>query len=384
MDPAGTPLVPPRRPWRGRRAGLVGLLALLGLAAGLGMLGSGLAPPAARGRWDGALVLPAAPAVQAWPQFGGSATHQGAQAAGAPLQGRLAWTVHTGGPLISSPVVGAGIVYAGSSDGFLYAVQARDGAVLWRAPLGPKLLNTTPVLAGGLLLVAADYTWMTALDSRTGQSIWRADQGDAILAPPAADGEAGLGLVASGASLLALDLRDGRRRWELQISDSRTPGWPSVGAPAVAAGMVFWAPGVGSQLLALDEATGATRWRFDAADRLAASPVLGDGRLYLATWRGLVVALDAATGGSQWQHTLGHGQPGEGSEATPALSANRLFAGTYQGTLYALDARSGADLWQFQAAGPIVASPVASGSVVYCAAEDGNLYMVDAATGALR
>jgi len=106
--------------------------------------------------------------------------------------------------------------------------------------------------------------------------------------------------------------------------------------------------------------------------------------VYLATWRGRLFALDAATGAPRWQRTLGQGRPGEGSEAAPALSGSLLVAGSYQGTLYALDAHSGTDRWQFQAGGPLVSPAALSDDTAYCASEDGALYAVDATGGRLR
>jgi eukaryotic-like serine/threonine-protein kinase len=335
-------------------------------------------------RWEGALALPAQAASTAWTQLGGDATHAGSRAGLGTLQGREAWQLTTGGPVISAPVAGAGVVYFASGDGFLYAVEGASGKTLWRASLGPKLVNSTPVLSGGLILVAGDYTWLSALDTRTGQRVWRYDTGDNILAPPAADAQAGLAFVTSGSNLFALDLRDGQRRWLLQLSDTTRNSWPSVGAPAIMAGTVVWAPGVGSRVWALDEATGNTRWSFDARDRLASTPVIRDDTVYIATWTGNLFALDLKTGAARWETKLGHGAPGEGTESTPALEANRLFIGSYQGTLYALDPSTGADLWRFQTNGQILAAPAVSGGIVYCASGDGYLYALDAAQGKLQ
>ncbi|MGI8588440.1 MAG: PQQ-binding-like beta-propeller repeat protein [Chloroflexia bacterium] len=358
-------------------------LAVLAVAGGGIIWGPHLDVAAPPTRWDGPLTLPETGTTSAWPQFGRDAGHAGFLAGFGALRGQVAWTRPTGGPIISSPVGGGGLVYVASSDAYLYALQTVDGGIRWRYAIGPKLVNATPVLAGGLLLVAGDYTFLNAVDVQTGLRIWRYDSGDSVLAPPAADPVGGLALLAGGGSLFALDLRDGSRRWELQLTDNTPPGWPSVGAPAAAAGNVYWAPGVGNRLFALAETNGTTLWSFDAGDRLASTPVIGAGTVYLATWRGGVFALDATTGTVRWHRTLGGGRPGEGSESTPALDGPRLFVGSYQGLLYALDTRTGIDIWQFRTGGPILAAPTVGGSLVYCASEDGHLYALDRATGAL-
>ena len=47
-----------------------------------------------------------------------------------------AWTLHTGGSVSSAVVVG-GLVYAGSNDGYLYALDAATGSQVWAAMSGP-------------------------------------------------------------------------------------------------------------------------------------------------------------------------------------------------------------------------------------------------------
>ncbi|WP_406828404.1 RHS repeat-associated core domain-containing protein [Microbulbifer sp. ARAS458-1] len=58
------------------------------------------------------------------------------------------WHVTTGGDLLASAVLDENrIIYQGSMDGVLYAVQAQNGAVQWTYPAGAGIAET-PVLAG--------------------------------------------------------------------------------------------------------------------------------------------------------------------------------------------------------------------------------------------
>ena len=53
-------------------------------------------------------------------------------AAGVAKFGGLKWKFHTGGMVIGSPAVSEGMVYFGSTDGNLYAVNADSGAQQWK------------------------------------------------------------------------------------------------------------------------------------------------------------------------------------------------------------------------------------------------------------
>ena len=53
--------------------------------------------------------------------------------------GTLLWSVLTGGAVNSTPVVADGVVYVGSADGSLYALDARSGDILWTGPTGGEV-----------------------------------------------------------------------------------------------------------------------------------------------------------------------------------------------------------------------------------------------------
>ncbi|MBK5287201.1 MAG: PQQ-binding-like beta-propeller repeat protein, partial [Acidimicrobiia bacterium] len=80
-----------------------------------------------------------------WPQFRWDASHSGSNPIETALNivnttnvGSLTtkWTTTTGGPVRSSPAVGLGVLYVGSSDAKVYALNAATGAVLWTTTTG--------------------------------------------------------------------------------------------------------------------------------------------------------------------------------------------------------------------------------------------------------
>ncbi|MFC6943039.1 PQQ-binding-like beta-propeller repeat protein [Salinirubellus sp. GCM10025818] len=147
------------------------------------------------------------------------------------------------------------------------------------------------------------------------------------------------------AGLHALDLATGESVWTVGPGDQ-----PWTNAPAVVDGTVYATfrerPGV----LALDPEDGTERWRADVGP-VSSSPVAdGEGRCYVGTRDGGLVALDAGTGEVAWSYDLF----GEVVELTFRLPT--LVAGTTAGEVYALyDSDGPRELWRRKVGGKVVA-----------------------------
>ena len=106
---------------------------------------------------------------------------------------RLKWKFFTGDDTTATPAVADGVVYFPSWNGYLYAVNAFSGALIWKQRLGEltgltptgvvvnvTVSRATPVIAGHLLIVGiygpavvvavnrfnAALVWSTVLDLR--------------------------------------------------------------------------------------------------------------------------------------------------------------------------------------------------------------------------
>src|SRR5215471_3948967 len=65
--------------------------------------------------------------------FRGNSQHSGIyRAPGVPSFSRVKWKFSTGGRIVSSPAMGYGVVYFGSADHFLYAVDLEAGTQKWK------------------------------------------------------------------------------------------------------------------------------------------------------------------------------------------------------------------------------------------------------------
>jgi hypothetical protein len=62
-----------------------------------------------------------------WPMFHHAAEHTGLTTSTVPMTNRTLWKFTTGGKVFSSPAVSDGVVYVGSFDGKVYALNALTG-----------------------------------------------------------------------------------------------------------------------------------------------------------------------------------------------------------------------------------------------------------------
>lgn len=362
--------------------------------------------------------------------FRGGALHTGAYPAAKGSYGGIAWRLQTGGPVRSSPVVSQGIVYVGSTDGKVYAVDAARGTVRWRYDAG-SAVSATPALAGGIVVVAAWDGSVHGIALATGKRVWRMATGpDARLAWGYESGDnwtssatvaGGTIFVGSGdGGLYALDLATGRTRWRA-ATGGRIRSSPAVAADQVIVGSfdgsvysfdrttgrerwrfatdgtrfasdtfgfdrksIQSSPAVAGDLVlagardgffyALDLVTGKERWRADhKVSWVNCSPAIADGVVYVATSDGQVLqALDLATGRERWRaDTIGI------VWGSPSVAGNVVYTPTTRGPLYAFDRATGRELWRARFGGGSFSSPTISGDQLFIGNEDGGVYALD-------
>ena len=69
--------------------------------------------------------------------------------------GEVRWLFETGDWVQSSPVVSGGVVYCGSHDGMLYALEAETGAQIWQWELGAEV-RSSPAVGSGTVVVGCN------------------------------------------------------------------------------------------------------------------------------------------------------------------------------------------------------------------------------------
>ena len=286
--------------------------------------------------------------------------------------GILKWSFQAGDRVYSSPAVADGIVYIGSDDSRVYALDAETGAEVWHYTTGGRVLGSPAVSEGAVFVGSYDKN-IYALDRDTGMLLWSFPTGGWVTSSPTVVGD----VVYSGSlddKLYAIDAVTGTEIWNASFGES-----PSVYSSPAVSGGVLYVSGGDLTLYALDTSDGREIWNFTTGNPISPSPAIVDGILYVATGDMNIYALDASTGAEVWHYATGGG--GE-MESSPAVAYGMVYIGSGDNSVYALDARLGVKVWSFSTGNVVYSSPTVANGVVYVGSWDHNLYALDALTGA--
>ncbi len=120
--------------------------------------------------------------------------------------------------------------------------------------------------------------------------------------------------------------------------------------------------------------------------RLAASPVVGDGKLFVVDTNGMVHALDADTGSRIWEFEMKVPNEIESSAfgGGASFASGRVYATNGVGDVVALDADTGEQIWAAKPSGPLRGAPTLAFNSVYVMSQDNQIFSLNAANGDLQ
>ena len=98
--------------------------------------------------------------------------------------GALVWNYTTGGSVASSPAVADGVVYVGSGDDRVYALDAFDGSVRWNYTTGGDVASS-PAVANGMVFVGSYDGKAYALNASDGALVWSYATAEKVVSSPA-------------------------------------------------------------------------------------------------------------------------------------------------------------------------------------------------------
>ena len=147
----------------------------------------------------------------------------------------------------------------------------------------------------------------------------------------------------------------------------------SVGHPALGAGS--------SKVWSASIAGGSNR------ARLAAAPVVLDGKLYAVDTEAKLTAFNAETGARLWSVTIGDTKGNSASRFGGGVSAvgDRVYATNGLGDVAAFNAADGSQIWVKRPAGPLRGAPTLDGNGnLYVMSQDSQLFAMSEADGAVQ
>ncbi len=312
-----------------------------------------------------------------------------------PLE--ILWKFKTDDAIYSSPAVSNGVVYIGSEDSYIYALEGSNGSLIWKYETDGAIYSSPAVYEGKVYIISADG-YMYALDTSTGSLKWKFELFTPssnfkrmlplwkwkslatikyLSSPTVSDG---IIYVYFGSSVYALDARSGNLKWK--YDDSTFLSKISKSSPAVSKGFVYLGGLPYKHVIALDANTGGLKWIYETNDLVYSSPSVSGNVLYIGSWDTFVYALDANTGNLIWKSNTS-----DSILSSPAVSGGKVYISPAFGYVYSLDASTGSLKWIYKtdfASEKSFSYPAISGGIVYMCSGDEYIYALDANTSSLK
>jgi eukaryotic-like serine/threonine-protein kinase len=189
------------------------------------------------------------------------------------LSGRRAFRVDAGAPVRSTPIMVDELVYFGNEEGDLFCVDLR-GNPKWRFK-AKRALTSSPIHANGVIYVGSVDTLLYALDAKSGYIIWRFRMSKASISTPfITDNFIYTGSVDS--HIYCVDIRNASEAWSF-ATDNQVTGSPITHQDSVYCGSVDGA------MYCLELHTGRLRWKYQTGGPITGTPIIANDVLYFGS-----------------------------------------------------------------------------------------------------
>ncbi len=282
----------------------------------------------------------------------------------------------------NTPVADAKAVYCLYATGDLVAFD-HDGALLWYRSLTgdyPTITNqvggaSSPVLYQNKLIVPMDNageSFIAALDVANGKNLWKTERPrDINWATPTVrelnSDDAEL-LLQGPRELTVFDLKTGKKKWNASA--------PSSASSATLADGLLIAPTGGVTVFKTGEGKLEEVWKSPKYRTGYSSPLYYEGRVYAANPAGVVYCADAKTGKSVWEERMAGKQT---FSASPVAGDGKVYVLSETGRLVTFKASSTDDSAEILGTSELkeegLATPAISGGAIFIRT-DKNLWCI--------
>ncbi|MFT5642532.1 MAG: outer membrane protein assembly factor BamB [Janthinobacterium sp.] len=288
--------------------------------------------------------------------------------------GREIWRIKAGVKLTAGVGSDGAVVAVGGTDGAILAFDG-NGKLLWKEQASSEVLSS-PVVGQGMVVVRSADNRVTAFDAKTGVPKWNLLRSMPALtlrnAPGMVIAGPNLYLSQPGGKLLALTLATGAPRWDVVLSEPRGATelervTDVAGTPALF-GKDLCSASYQGRIGCLDAETGVGRWSKPLSSDVGVG--IDQRFVFAADETGALSAFSREGGQSAWKtDKLAYRRL-----SAPVSFGRSVAVADYQGYIHFLSREDGALLGRISTDGsPIVSVPVIAGSNLIFQTQSGTV-----------
>ena len=270
------------------------------------------------------------------------------------LNGNRIWRKNLRGSGVAGPFLTGQLVITatGGREGRVYAYRIETGRKAWDRELGP--VSPPLAIADSLVFAGTEQGVLVALDQDNGQVRWRREFRSAITTGPTV---AGADLVlATREKLYRIDRLTGETRASREL-----PG-ALITAPAVTHDRLIYTSPDGF-IAAFDQSSLELRWKIEVEEPIFGGAVVARDTVFAVSISGKVWSIALTE-----QQSASYIDLGTPVRASPAPIREGLLVGTIGGELLLISPTDPAPTWHVRVDGPIEQQPIVA---------DGELIFVD-------
>lgn len=278
------------------------------------------------------------------------------------------WVFKCDDEVRGSPLVHDSILFTGSYDHKIYALDTKKGQLLWKYTTKGGVISK-PLIVESQLVFGSEDGKLYSLTPKTGQKNWEfKTEGPIRSSPRFAEGHIFIG-------------SDDKNFYSYNVANNQ-PGWSlkTEGAvrstPFLAVSSIYF--GTEANEFMCVNYRGQVEWHYWTKRPVTSSAIVSDGIVYFTSLDGYLYALDARTGWVFWRFRMG-----KGSISSPAIMDDDVYVGSADGNIYCVERTRAREVWRFKTGYQVISSPVIHNGVLYCGSADGKFYVLDAKSGKL-
>lgn len=259
----------------------------------------------------------------------------------------VAWKFKTKAGIYSSPTFKENLIFFGSNDSILYALNRIDGKIKWKFRTSGKV-NSNPTLHG-------EYIFVNCSDGSFYSIFWS----------------------------------NGKLNWKVKFEgEAKYDFWDFfTSSPTVKNNKVIFGSG-NKSVYALEAKTGREIWTYETNAMVHANPIADNSSVYVGSYDGYFYALDSKTGSLKWKFkTLGTEYFPKGEiQGSAALVGNSVVFGSRDYNIYKLDKKTGNINWKIKRKNSwIIAQPLTIKKHIYVGTSDSHeVLMIKNSDGTLK